>query len=115
MAEVIAGRDTELASLRDFVARVSDGAAALVLKGEAGMGKTTLWRAAVEHAEEVGQLVLQAQPVESETALSFSVLGDLLDGVLDEALAPLPSAQSGRCARARAPESEALGSRALGE
>ena len=68
MSEISAGRDAELSSLRDFVRRISDGAVGFVLEGEAGMGKTTLWRAAVEHAEEVGLLVLQAQPVESETA-----------------------------------------------
>jgi DNA-binding CsgD family transcriptional regulator len=102
MAEVIAGRDGELASLRDFVARVFDGAAALVLEGEAGMGKTTLWRAALEHAEEVGLLVLQAQPVESETTLSFAGVGDLLDPVLEVALEPLPAVQRNALSRALA-------------
>lgn len=102
MVEVIAGRDAELASLRDFVARVSDEAAALVLEGEAGMGKTTLWRAGVEHAEEAGLLVLQAQPVESETTLSFAGVGDLLDPVLEVALVPLPALQRRALSRALA-------------
>ena len=102
MVEVIAGRDAELASLRDFVARVSDEAAALVLEGEAGMGKTTLWRAGVEHAEEAGLLVLQAQPVESETTLSFAGVGDLLDPVLEVALEPLPALQRRALSRALA-------------
>ena len=102
MVEVIAGRDAELASLRDFVARVSDEAAALVLEGEAGMGKTTLWRAAVEHAEDAGLLVLQAQPVESETTLSFAGVGDLLDPVLEDALEPLPALQRRALSRALA-------------
>ncbi len=44
--------------------------------------------------------MLQAQPAESETALSFSALGDLLDPVLDEALAPLAAGQRSS-ARAR--------------
>jgi DNA-binding CsgD family transcriptional regulator len=93
MVEVIAGRDGELASLRDFVESVSGGAVALVLEGEAGMGKTTLWRAAVEHANEIGLVVLEAQPVESETTLSFAGVGDLLDPVLDVALEGLPAVQ----------------------
>jgi DNA-binding CsgD family transcriptional regulator len=93
MVEGIAGRDAELASLRDFVGSVSGGAVALVLEGEAGMGKTTLWRAAVEHAEEAGLTVLQAEPVESETALSFAGVGDLLDPVLEVALEQLPAVQ----------------------
>ena len=89
MPAVVVGRDAELASIRNFVTGISDGASALVLEGEAGMGKTTLWRAGVEAAEAAGLCVLQAEPAESETALSFSGLGDLLDPVLDEALAPL--------------------------
>jgi DNA-binding CsgD family transcriptional regulator len=102
MVEVIAGRDGELASLRDFVESVSGGAVALVLEGDAGMGKTTLWRAAVEHADELGLLVLEAQPVESETTLSFAGVGDLLDPVLDVALEGLPAVQRSALSRALA-------------
>ena len=89
---------------RDSSSESSTAPRALVLEGEAGMGKTTLWRAGVEHARpSTGFRVLQAQPAESETALSFAGLGDLLDRVLDEALAPLPAAQArALCARARA-------------
>ena len=54
--------DAELRSPRDFVERVAGGAVALVLEGEAGMGKTTLWRAAVEHAEGLGLTVLRRTP-----------------------------------------------------
>ncbi len=100
MPGVIVGRDAELASLHDFVASVSDGAAALVLEGEAGVGKTTLWEAGAGEAEDRGLRVLRAQPAESETALSFSGIGDLLDPVLDEVLAPLPAAQRRALSRA---------------
>ena len=100
MPPVVVGRDAELATLRDFVSSISDGAGALVLQGEAGMGKTTLWRAGVEAAEEHGTYVLRAQPAESETSLSFSGLGDLLDPVLDEALEPLAAGQRSALARA---------------
>ena len=106
MPGVIVGRGAELASLRDFVASISDGAAALVLQGEAGMGKTTLWEAGVGEAEERGLRVLRAQPAESETALSFSGIGDLLDPVLDAALAPLPEAQRRALSRALVLEDE---------
>ena len=64
------------------------------------MGKTTLWRAAVEHAEALGLTVLQAQPVESETTLSYAGIGDLLDPVLEEALEPLPAVQQRALSRA---------------
>jgi DNA-binding CsgD family transcriptional regulator len=100
MPAAVVGRDAELASIRDFVIRISDGASALVLEGEAGMGKTTLWRAGVEAAETAGLCVLQAEPAESETELSFSSLGDLLYPVLDDALEPLPAGQRSALARA---------------
>lgn len=100
MPAAIVGRETELAFVRDFVASVSDGSSALVLEGEAGVGKTTVWRAGVALAEESGARVLQAVPAESETALSFSGIGDLLDLVLGEALAPLPAGQRRALSRA---------------
>ena len=117
MPASVLGRDAELASLRDFVERAASGAAALVLEGEAGMGKTTLWRAAVEHAEGVGLTVLHAQPVESETTLSYAGIGDLLDPVLDEALVPLPAVQRRALSRALVlddDEDSPLDPRALG-
>ena len=50
MALEIVSRDQELASLHAFVGREDVGPAALVLEGEAGIGKSTLWIAGVEHA-----------------------------------------------------------------
>ena len=100
MPAVVVGRDAELAVLDDFVGGISDGCHALVLEGEAGMGKTTLWRVAVEHAEDVGVLVLQAQPVESETTLSYAGIGDLFEPVLDATLEALPAVQRRALSRA---------------
>ena len=100
MPTAIVGRDAELASLRAFLTSASEGAAALVLQGEAGVGKTTLWTAGLEEAGNRGLRVLEARPAESETALSFSGLGDLLDPVLDEALAHLPAGQKRALSRA---------------
>ena len=100
MPASVVGRDSELAALTDFIAGIPNGASALVLDGEAGMGKTTLWDVGVGLAEEAGFGVLRAQPAESETALSFSGLGDLLDPVLDEALAPLAGEQRSALSRA---------------
>jgi DNA-binding CsgD family transcriptional regulator len=99
MAGVV-GRDAELSAIRALVVSVSEGAAALVLEGEAGMGKTTLWSAGVGFAGEHELLVLEARPAESEIALTFCALGDLLHPVLDEALAPLPEGQKRALSRA---------------
>ena len=93
MPASVVGRDAELAALSDFLAGIPEGAAALVLEGEAGMGKTTLFDACLAEARDVDVRLLVARPAESETALSFSALGDLFDGVLDEVLAPLPDGQ----------------------
>jgi len=100
MSSGFVGRDVELASLRDFVSSVPAGVAALVLEGEAGVGKTTLWDAGVAEAgaRELGVLV--ARPAESETALSFSGIGDLLEPVIDLALEPLSTAQRRALSRA---------------
>jgi DNA-binding CsgD family transcriptional regulator len=99
MAGVV-GRDAELSAIRALVESVSDGAAAVVLEGEAGMGKTTLWSAGVAFADEQSLLVLEARPAESEVALTFCALGDLLHPVLEEALAGLPDAQKRALSRA---------------
>ncbi|HEU0248095.1 MAG TPA: AAA family ATPase [Gaiellaceae bacterium] len=99
MTEIV-GREAELASLQAFVAGIAGGASALVLEGEAGMGKTTLWSAGIQESELRGVRVLRALPAESESALSFAGVGDLLDSVLDEALAPLPAGQRRALSRA---------------
>jgi DNA-binding CsgD family transcriptional regulator len=99
MAGVV-GRDAELSAIRAFVGSISEGAAALVLEGEAGMGKTTLWSASVANAQEQGVFVLQARPAESEITLSFCALGDVLQPVLEESLARLPDGQKRALARA---------------
>ena len=86
------GREQELARLEAFVEGTADGPPRLVLEGEAGIGKTTLWRAGVEHARELGFRVLESRPVAPERELSFAALGDLLSGTHDE-IGDLPAPQ----------------------
>jgi len=64
----IVGREAELASLNAFIDETEGGAAALVLEGEAGVGKSTLWGAAVEHARVRGLTVLSSRPAEGSAA-----------------------------------------------
>ena len=60
-------RDDELRSLRAFLDRpAAAGMTALVLEGEAGIGKSTLWLAGVEAARERGLRVLSSRPAEVE-------------------------------------------------
>ncbi|HET7744430.1 MAG TPA: AAA family ATPase [Gaiellaceae bacterium] len=96
----IIGRESELAVLRRFFGTLSDGTATIVLEGEPGVGKTTLWIAGVGEAESLGHRVLQARPGAAEEQLSFSALGDLLHGALDETLAVLPPPQRHALSRA---------------
>jgi len=82
----IVGRNEELASVTAFVDGVRDGPAALVLEGEAGIGKSTLWLAGVDHARSQGLRVLSSRPAEAERSMAHAGLGDLLEDVLDEVL-----------------------------
>lgn len=50
----------------------------LVMHGAAGMGKTALWRVAVDAADAVGGTVLASRPDESELSLGYGGLSDLL-------------------------------------
>ena len=85
----IVGRDEERASVAAFVGRVPDTPSALVLEGEAGIGKSTLWLEGVDLARARGLRVLSSRPAEAERALVHVGLGDLLEDVLDEALPTL--------------------------
>jgi DNA-binding CsgD family transcriptional regulator len=86
----IVGREEELASVVAFVEEAKRAPAAFVLEGDAGIGKSTLWLAGVEHARRAGVRVLRSRPAEAERGLAHVGLGDLLDGVLDEVLPLLP-------------------------
>jgi len=88
----VVGREDELAAISDFLE--ADGPpCAVVVEGEPGIGKTTVWLAAIEQAEARGLRVLRARPAESESRLAFSSLADLLGPVLEDVLGELPPPQ----------------------
>jgi DNA-binding CsgD family transcriptional regulator len=87
----IIGRDKELDSMSAFLDRPAEGAAALVLEGEAGIGKSTLWRAGVEVARARGFRVLLSRPAQVERGLTHAGLGDLFEYVLETVLPALPA------------------------
>jgi len=89
----VVGRERELAAVTAFVESIGGGPRALLLEGEAGIGKTTLWLGAVRAAEDRGCRVLQARPAESEAKLSYAVLADLLGAGFDETQVTLPAPQ----------------------
>ena len=88
----LVGRDDELAAS----AGLFDAHAlprAVLLHGEAGIGKTSLWLAGVQAAAAAGFRVLSARPSEPETGLAFSGIGDLLARDVDAVLPELPPVQ----------------------
>ena len=92
-ADAVVGRGTELAAIETAFERAPDASAAVVLTGEAGIGKSTVWEAVLETARGRGWCVLVARPAPSEQALTLAGLTDLLGTVDDEALARLPAPQ----------------------
>ena len=87
------GRAAELARLGRFLDEVTGHPAALLIEGEPGIGKTTLWSAGIDQARRRGWRVLTCRPVQAEAALSLSALGDLLEPVPDAVLSELPGPQ----------------------
>ena len=93
MIPELVGRVEETDAVRRFAAALAHGPACLLWEGDAGMGKTILWMAAVEDLRLAGYRVLASRPTESEAELSFASLTDLLAGVADEILPILPPPQ----------------------
>jgi DNA-binding CsgD family transcriptional regulator len=91
--EGLLGREVELAAVDALLDHAGSGFAALVLEGEPGIGKTTVWREGVRRAEALGFTVLACRPAEAEAKLSFSALTDLLESVPSDTLSELPEPQ----------------------
>jgi DNA-binding CsgD family transcriptional regulator len=90
-AELI-GRDEELQRVQQFLETVPMGARALLIAGDAGVGKTSLWQAALGRADSAGLRTLVARPAEAETSFAYAALGDLL-GADPDVLGELPRPQ----------------------
>jgi predicted ATPase len=91
--EGIFGRDLELTAMERFLNSAPNRPSAMVIEGEAGIGKTTLWLETVRRAEERSMRTLQARPAESEQKLSYVALADLVAGAFDEVGSTLPQVQ----------------------
>lgn len=93
LGSTVVGREAELAAVAAFLDAGAVGPAALLVEGEAGIGKTTIVAAALDTAACAGLRVLVARPAEGEAELPFAALGDLLSGLGDDALARLAAPQ----------------------
>jgi DNA-binding NarL/FixJ family response regulator len=119
---VIIGRDHELARLGDLVGGADHGPHVLLLEGEAGIGKTTIWEAGVDAAGAASARVLTARAAQAEMPLAFTSIADLLGEVLDELLPELPEPQRDALSvalllaspRRRSPDARAVATAFLG-
>ena len=87
------GRAAELEAVDRMLELATTGLASLLIDGDAGIGKTSIWRAGIERADAYGARVLRAAPAASERTLTLGGLTDLLSDVTDAELASLPSVQ----------------------
>ena len=100
VAPALTGRESERARISELLAGARVGrSGALVLVGDAGMGKSALCGWAREQAADMQ--VLSAQGVESEADLPFAGLAELCAGELDR-LEEMPSPQAEALAAALA-------------
>jgi DNA-binding CsgD family transcriptional regulator len=89
----VIGREREIAVVSAFLDSVPRGPRALLVEGEAGIGKSTVWFESVRLAGARGYRVLRARPAESEAKLSYAALADVVGPAFDEVRAQLPHPQ----------------------
>jgi hypothetical protein len=84
-------RSTEARVVEDFLTSASTAPSALVIEGDPGIGKTTLWLSALDQARERGFAVLAARASATDSVLAYASLADLLvDAGLDATQLPDP-------------------------
>jgi len=93
MHDEVVGREVELAAVFRFLDALPAGPCTLLIEGEAGIGKTTVWAEGVEEARRRAYWVLATRPSQSEAKLSFTALSDLTEVVLDLMQEEIPAPQ----------------------
>ena len=81
-AEQLIGRDHDLGLVRGFVDEATVSGGALLLSGDAGVGKTVLLDAAAGQARGTGTRVVRAAGVEFESTIGFAGLHQVLQPLL---------------------------------
>ena len=89
----LVGRDAEGASVLARLAEEPAGARAVLLVGEAGIGKTAMWDWATRRCRDDGYQVLVSRAIAAEARLPWVGLTDLLRAVPDPVLDALPRPQ----------------------
>jgi len=91
-ASELLGREAELDRIQQVIQRAPDSGSALLLRGEAGIGKSALLERSVSMAQAENMQVLRVWGVESEAELAFAGLHQLLRPVIS-GLVELPAPQ----------------------
>jgi DNA-binding CsgD family transcriptional regulator len=86
----VISRSAEFRAVSEFLLSAERQPTGLVFEGEAGIGKTTIWLAAVAQARERGFRVFSARVGQTESVLAFAAVADLLADVDPAVLAGLP-------------------------
>ncbi|WP_197505094.1 AAA family ATPase, partial [Mycobacterium sp. 1245499.0] len=86
-------RAAEAEAVAEFLDACRVAPACLLVEGEAGIGKTTLWLAALEQARAQGMRVLTARAAITESVTAYISLADLLSTVDRAVLDALPEPQ----------------------
>jgi DNA-binding NarL/FixJ family response regulator len=92
-AGAVIGRETETQRLLRFVDVLRTRPGAMVITGEPGIGKTTLWDRGTEAALSTGVHVVRTRCVEAEMPLALCALGDLFGDALEDVGERLPAPQ----------------------
>ncbi len=87
------GQSTHQRAIVAFLDSMGLGPSALLIGGEAGIGKTTLWLAVLEQAQRRGFHVLSTRPAAAESVLAYTALADLLEEADPRSWADLPTPQ----------------------
>ncbi|SPM26691.1 AAA family ATPase [Mycobacterium terramassiliense] len=93
MADQVVGRQAEERAVADFLDVVPRQPSALVIEGEPGIGKTTLWLDALDQGRARGFRTLSCRAAAAESVLAYTVLADLFAEVDDAVWADLPTPQ----------------------
>lgn len=83
LCPILVGRASPLGAARDVLARAARGEGrAILVSGEAGIGKSTFVRAAIDAARHDGFAVLSGGCFEADRSLPFGALRDLVHNLL---------------------------------
>lgn len=86
-------RQEETRAAINFLDAADSRPSGLVVEGDPGIGKTTMWLSIVEQAREHGFRVLSTRPGQAESVLAYGSLADLIGTVDTAILTELPAPQ----------------------